>query len=94
MRVGLLTLSFRLYAVETLKARRSIVKRILADVHRLGPAFAVCEVPDEDGLQALTIHVAHLSTDVRFTDSALCHVAERFEHKATYAIADSSIEML
>jgi uncharacterized protein YlxP (DUF503 family) len=94
MRVGLLTLSFRLYAVETLKARRSIVKRILADVHRLGPAFAVCEVPDENGLQALTIHVAHLSTDVRFTDSALRRVADRFEHKASYAIADSSIEML
>ena len=94
MRVGLLTLSFRLYAVDTLKARRSIVKRILADVHRLGPSFAACEVPNEDGLQALTMHVAHLSTDARFTDSALRRVAERFEHKAAYAIVDSTIELL
>ena len=94
MRVGLLTLSFRLYAVDTLKARRSIVKRILADVHRLGPAFAACEVPDEKGLQALSMHVAHLSTDARFTDSALRRVAERFEHNAAYEIEDSTIELL
>ncbi|MGB2982889.1 MAG: DUF503 family protein [Candidatus Bipolaricaulia bacterium] len=94
MKAGLLTLSFRLYAVDTLKARRSIVKRILADVHRLGPAFAVCEIPDQAGLSHLTIRVAHVSADARFTDSALRRAADRFEHKADYEVAESAIEIL
>ena len=94
MKVGLLTLSFRLPGTETLKARRSIVKRIIADVHRLGSSYAVCEVPGEGELQELTIRVAHLSTDARFTDSALRRTAERFEHKSAYQVTESSIEML
>ena len=94
MKAGLLTLSLRLYEVESLKARRSIVKRILADVHRMGPAFAVCELPGRDGLNDLTVRIAHLSTDVRFSDSTLQRIAARFEHKPDYEVTESAIEFL
>jgi uncharacterized protein YlxP (DUF503 family) len=94
MKAGLLTLTFRLRGVESLKARRSIVKRLLADVHQLGPSFAVCELPGGGELQSLTLRVAHLSADARFTDSALRRVAERFEHKGDFEVLDSSIETL
>jgi uncharacterized protein YlxP (DUF503 family) len=94
MRAGMLTLSLRLHGVESLKARRSIVKRLLADVHRLGPAFAVCELPDESGLDGLALRVVHVSGDARFTDSALRRVAERFEHKGDFEVVESSIEIL
>jgi len=94
MKAGLLTLSFRLPGVTTLKARRSIVKRIIADVHRFGPSYAVCEVPGDGELQELTIRIAHLSADPRFTDSALRRAAERFEHRGAYQVTETSIEML
>ncbi len=94
MKAGLLTLSFRLYAVDSLKARRSIVKRILAEIQRMGPAFAVCEVPGDGDLLDLTVRIAHLSTDVRFTDGNLRRVAERFEHKPDYEVIESAIEIL
>jgi len=94
MKAGLLTLSFRLYSIESLKGRRSVVKRILADVRRMGPAFAACEVPGNGGLTDLTVRVVHLSTDARFTDSTLRRVAERFERKPDYAVTESAIEIL
>jgi uncharacterized protein YlxP (DUF503 family) len=94
MRVGLLTLSFRLHAVDTLKERRSIVHRILTEVDNLGPAFGVCEVPSGDSLRGLTIRVAHVSTDGGFTDSALRRLVERFEHRGGYEVVESGIEIL
>jgi len=94
MRVGLLTVSFRLYGVNTLKERRSVVHRILTEVHNLGSAFGICEIPKNDGLRGLTVRVAHLSTDGGFTDSALRHVAERFEHRGDYEVVESRIEIL
>jgi len=94
MKAGMLTLLLRLHGVESLKARRSIVKRLLADVHRLGPSFAVCELPGDGRLESLALRVAHVSSDARFTDSALRRVAERFEHKGDFEVTESSIEIL
>jgi len=94
MRVGLLTVSFRLPPVDTLKERRSIVRRIVADAHNAGPAFAVCEVPTDSGLRDLTIRVAHLSTDGRFTDSALRRLEERLARSGGCEVIESGIEIL
>mgnify|MGYP001062623816 CR=1 FL=1 len=94
MRVGLLTVSFRLPAVASRKERRSLVRRILTDVHNSGPAFGVCEIPDDGDLRCLTIRVGHLSTDGRFTDAVLRRLTERFEHKGEYEVLESSIEIL
>ena len=55
MKVGLLTLRFRLYAIDSIKAKRSIVKRLLADVKRCGPSYAASEVGDQDDLRNMTI---------------------------------------
>jgi len=92
MNVGLATARFRLYAVSSIKQKRSIVKRLLADVQRRGPAFAACEVTDQDDLSRLTICVAHLSNDPRFTESVLTRLLSDFERGDGYEMAESRIE--
>ena len=94
MDVGLATLRFRLYGVDSIKEKRSIVKRLLADVHRRGPAFAACEADDQDDLRSLTVRVAHLSNDPRFTESVLARLQTDFGRGDGYEIADARIEIL
>jgi len=94
MRVGLLTLQLRIHAVESIKARRSVVKRILANVHRLGPSFAICELPERGELTDVSLRVAHVSGDARFTDSALRRLAERLETSGDYMVVRSEVEIL
>jgi len=89
-----LTLRFRLYAIRSIKEKRSIVKRLIADVHRCGPSFAACEAGDQDDLGRLTLSIAHLSGDGRFTDSALSRVRARFDRGDGYEIIDSEFEIL
>jgi uncharacterized protein YlxP (DUF503 family) len=94
MNVGLATLQFHLYSVDSIKEKRSIVKRLLADVRRRGPAFAACEMNDQDDLRRLTICVAHLSNDPRFTESVLTRLRLEFERGDGYEMAESHIEIL
>ncbi len=94
MNVGLATLQFRLYSVGSIKEKRSIVKRLLADVRRRGPAFAACEMNDQDDLRRLTLCVAHLSNDPRFTESVLARLRVDFERGDGYEMAESRIEIL
>jgi len=94
MNVGLVTLRFRLYSVDSIKGKRSIVKRLLADVRRRGPAFAACEMTDQDDLRRLTICVAHLSNDPRFTESVLTRLLADLERGDGYEMAESRIETL
>ena len=94
MNVGLATLQFHLYSVDSIKEKRSIVKRLLADVQRRGSAFAACEMNDQDDLRRLTLCVAHLSNDPRFTESVLTRLRVEFERGDGYEIAESQIEIL
>ena len=94
MNVGLATLEFRLYSVGSIKEKRSIVKRLLADVQRRGPAFAACERNDQDDLRRLTLCVAHLSNDPRYTESVLARLRADFEQSDKYELAESRIEIL
>ncbi len=94
MNVGLATLRFRLYSVDSIKEKRSIVKRLLADVQRRGPAFAACEMNDQDDLRWLTVRVAHLSNDSRFTESVLERLRADFERSVGCEAAESRIEIL
>jgi uncharacterized protein YlxP (DUF503 family) len=93
MNVGLATVRFRLYGIGSIKEKRSIVKRLLADVRRRGPAFAACEMDDQDELRRLTLCVAHLSNDARFTESVLTRLLDEFERGGGYEVADSRIEI-
>lgn len=93
MNVGLATLRFRLYSVGSIKEKRSIVKRLLTEVKRRGPAFAACEMDDQDDLRRLTICVAHLSNDLRFTESVLSRLGTEFERGDGYEMADLRIEI-
>lgn len=94
MRVGLLTVRLRLHAIENIKARRSVVKRILADVHRLGPSFAVCELPASSGMTDVSFRIAHVSGEARFTDSALRRLAERLETSGDYEVERAEVEII
>ena len=94
MNVGLATLRFRLHSVESIKEKRSIVKRILADVRRRGAAFAVCETDDHNDLRRLTIRVAHLSNDSRFTESVLAKLQAELGRGNGYEMSESQVEIL
>jgi uncharacterized protein YlxP (DUF503 family) len=94
MKVGLLTLSLQLHSVASLKERRSIVKRMLTEIRRLGPSFAACELSDSEDLHRLTIRIGHLSNDARYTDSSLARLQRRFERGNGYNIVDATIELL
>jgi len=94
MKIGLLTLSFRLDGVDSIKERRSIVKRILAEVDRLGAAFAACEMKGDDPLRFLKICVAHLSDDPRYTESVLSRLERRFERGKGYHLAEAEREII
>ncbi|MCK5585468.1 DUF503 domain-containing protein [Candidatus Bipolaricaulota bacterium] len=94
MKAGLLTIRFRLYSIDSIKKKRSIVKRILADIQRNGPAFAACEADDQDDLQYMTIRVAHLSNDPRFSDSVLRKMQLKLERGNGYEMEEADVEIL
>jgi len=94
MKAAILTIRFRLYSIESIKQKRSIVKRILADVHRYGSSFAACEADDQDALQHMVIRVAHLSNDPRFSDSALRKLQLKLERGDGYEMEVADLEIL
>jgi hypothetical protein len=94
MNAGIMTLRFRLYGIESIKQKRSIVKRLLADVDRRGPSFAACEADDQDTLQAMTIRIAHLSNDARFSDAALRKLQTALERGDGYEVDAVTLEIL
>jgi len=94
MAVGLATFRFRLYSVDSIKEKRSIVKRLLADVQRRGPAFAACEMEDQDDLRLLTLSVVHLSNDSRYTESVLMRMRTEYGRGDRYEMCESRIEIL
>lgn len=94
MRVGLLTLSYRLYGLASVKERRSIVRRLIADVRAEGPAFAVCEVEPDGGLHQATIRVAHLCKDPARTASALTRLRTRLDRGNGFEVTDETMEIL
>ena len=53
MKAGILTLRCRLHCIESLKQKRSVVKRLLAEIERCGSAFAASEVGDQERLDNL-----------------------------------------
>jgi uncharacterized protein YlxP (DUF503 family) len=94
MRVGLLTVSYRLYGIQSIKERRSIVRSLIAKVHAEGAAFAACEVDPDGGLQRAAIRVAHLSTDAARTTLALARLREKLERGNGYEAIDIASEVL
>jgi len=94
MRVGLLTLQLRLVGVDSLKAKRSIVKGLLAEIERRGPAFAVAEVGELDSHEFAVLRIAHVSNDPRFTDASLCRLRDSFEVGKDYVLEHSELEIL
>jgi uncharacterized protein YlxP (DUF503 family) len=83
-----------LRGLTSIKERRSIVRRLIADVRAQGPAFAVCEVEPGGGLHQATIRVAHLCTDPAHTASALTRLRTRLDRGNGYEVTDETMEIL
>jgi uncharacterized protein len=94
MKAGFLTLRFRLFGVQSIKQKRSIVKHLLAEIDRQGPSFAACEADDQDDIQAMTVRVAHVSNDPRFSDSALRRLLSRLERGDGREVEQADMEIL
>ncbi len=94
MNAGILTIRCRLHAVDSIKRKRSIVKRMLADVQRHGIAFAACEVGDQDDLQHMAIRIAHLSNDAAYSDSALRKLQSKLDRGDGYEVEEAVLEIL
>ncbi len=94
MRVGLLTLSYRLYGLRSIKERRSIVRCLIAQVHAEGPAFAVCEIDPNAGLQRAAIRIAHVSEGAARTGVALTRLREKLDRGSGYEVIDATTEII
>lgn len=94
MRVGLLTLSYRLYGIHSLKERRSIVRHLVALVRAEGEAFAVCEIDPNAGLQRVSLRVAHVSTDAVRMNRALARLRGKIERGDGYEAIEVGEEIL
>jgi uncharacterized protein YlxP (DUF503 family) len=94
MRAGLLTLTYRLFGVQSIKERRAIVKHLIAQVHAEGPAFAACEIDPDGGLRRAAIRVAHLSEDAARTAVVLAHLSDRLERGNGFEATSAETEIL
>jgi uncharacterized protein YlxP (DUF503 family) len=94
MKVGLLTLSYRLSGLESIKERRSIIRRLVADVRAEGAAFAVCEIDADGGLQRARLRVAHLSPDEGHTRTTLSRLEKKLDRGNGYELIEASTEIL
>jgi uncharacterized protein YlxP (DUF503 family) len=94
MRVGLLTLRYRLVGLGSIKERRSIMRRLIAQVHAEGPAFAVCEIDPDGGLQRAALRIVHLSEDAARTMTALARLQEKLERGNGYEVFDAATEIV
>ena len=94
MDVGLLTLTLRLHAVHTLKEKRSVVRHLLTTVDRHGTAFAACEAADGDDLTQVTLRIAHVSNDAKYTDAALRRLQAKLEAAGGHPLIEARIEIL
>jgi len=94
MKVGVLDLSYRLVGITSVKERRSVVKRLLADVAREGPAFAACEIEPDGGLQRAVVRVAHVSADPTWTRTCLQRVERRLERGDEYELIGAEMEIV
>jgi len=94
MKVGLLTLQFHLPVVDSLKEKRSVVKKLLSDIQRLGPAFAAAEVAEMDNPRRVTLRVAHISNDPRHTTSVLTKLRAQLENRKDCVLERFELETL
>ncbi len=93
MRVGLLSLSLHLVGVNSLKEKRSILKRVVADVGRT-PYLAIGEVGAHDDLHRAELRIAHVTNDPRRTQSVLMKWARALEREDRIDVETVDVEIL
>ncbi len=93
MLIGALTVSYRLEGVETLKAKRQVVRGLL-DSARNKFRIAAAEVEDLNLIGNVTLGFAAVSNDRRHLASLLQHLKEHLDSRMSYRITDLSEEVL
>ena len=94
MRIGSLTLVFRMPMVHSLKEKRSIVKSVIA---RLRNEFnvAVAEIDEQDRWQIAVLGVVNVSSDATYANQQLQAVVDWvYRNRPDVDVVDSSIELL
>jgi len=88
MVVGMMELHLALYDNDSLKAKRSVVKRV---IHRTRNRFNVsaAEVEGQDALDRAIIAVATVGSDVRYIDGLLSRVEQYVEQLALADLLDA-----
>ncbi len=93
MRVGVLSLSLHLNGVTSLKEKRSILKRIIADVGRT-PYLAIGEAGAQDDLRRAELRIAHVSNDPRRTQSVFAKWTQALERDDRIDVEAVDVEIL
>ena len=94
MVVGVLTISLRLPGNDSLKAKRRVVKSILARLQREFNISAA-EVGEQDSWQSAILGVACVSTSTGYAHGLLTRVVGWIEsHRPDVPVVDFDIELL
>lgn len=87
MLIGALTVSYRLDGVETLKAKRQVVRGLL-DSARNRFRIAAAEVEDLNLVGNATVGFAAVSNDRRHLTSLLQHLKDHLDSRMSYRITE------
>lgn len=91
MRINLLTVRLRLFGVDSLKERRSIVDSLIIRLRR-NYNVSVAEVPtDERDLVVLVL--ANVSTDGAYADGVVERVLEQLQGSRDFYLEDHELEV-
>ncbi len=91
MIVGVMRLDLRLYASQSLKEKRSQVRKILHRIRTSCPV-SIAEVGHGDLLQRCLLGVSMISTSEQMIDSVFRKIEKIIEAAATMEIIDTEVE--
>jgi len=90
--VGILTLELRLFACDSLKRKRSVIKRIINDLH--DECFSAAEVGNQDSLSRATLACVRVGENWVYVERRLTRVLSKFDRHGEVELIDSYMERL
>jgi len=92
MKVGTLTVQFRLHFPNSLKEKRSIIKHMMAQLQQKFN-ISVAEVDHQDDKRMATLGISLVGTDNPYVHQVLSKVASQCEHFHDCDVEDSHLEV-
>lgn len=92
MKVGVLTVQFRLHTPNSLKDKRSLIKHF---IHQLQQKFnvSVAEVNHQDDKRRATLGIAYVGTDAQFVNRALSKISSYCDQLPDSDVEDVHLEV-